>query len=125
LVSVGVGFERIGAGVAGLAPFLGDLEFDGQTVAIPARHIRRVESAQGFVFDDDVLEDLVECRAEMDVTVGIWRAVVKDKPGPAAIGRNDLFIDLLFRPCPDDIRLLFGRSAFIGKSVRGRFNVSL
>ena len=67
------------AGVAGLAHFLRDLEFDRQAVAIPARHVGRAEAAQGFVFDDDVLENLVQRGADVDVAVGERRAVVQDE----------------------------------------------
>ena len=36
----------VGIGIARLAHFLRDLEFDGQTVAIPTRDVRRTVSAQ-------------------------------------------------------------------------------
>ena len=69
----------VGARVAGLAHFLRDLELDRQPVAIPARHVGRAEAAQGFVFDDDVLENLVQRGADVDVAVGERRAVVQDE----------------------------------------------
>jgi len=41
------------------AEFLPDLVFDGLTVAIPSRHVRRAEATHGFVLDHHVLERLV------------------------------------------------------------------
>ena len=92
-VFAGVGFAGladgggIGARVAGLAHFLGNLEFDGQTVAIPAGNVRRAEAAQGLVFDDDVLENLVQRGADVDIAVGKGRAVVQDEFFRARRGR--------------------------------------
>ena len=69
----------VGGGVAGLAHVLGDLELDRQPVAIPARHVGRAEAAQGLVLDDDVLENLVQRGADVDVAIGEGRAVVQDE----------------------------------------------
>ena len=79
-----------GVSLAGLAHFLGDLELDRQPVAIPARDVRRADAAQGLVLDDDVLENLVQRRADVDIAVGERRAVMQHKfrrarragPGP-------------------------------------------
>ncbi len=63
---------------AGLADFFLDGMLDRQAVTIPARHVGRVEPAQGPGLDDDVLENLVDRVADVDVAVGIGRAVVQD-----------------------------------------------
>src|SRR6202040_962000 len=76
---------RVGSRVAGLAPFLGDFAFDGPAVATPARDVRRSEAAQRFIFYDDVLENLIEGSADMNVAVGERRPIVQNKflgPGP-------------------------------------------
>ena len=97
-IFAGVGFAGfadgggVGAGVASLAHFLGNLEFDGQAVAIPARHIGRAETPEGFVFDDDVLENLVQRGADVDIAVGEWRAVVQDKFFRAGARRLDFWV---------------------------------
>ena len=79
----------IGGGVAGLAHLLADLEFDGQPVAVPARDVGRIKPAQGFVFDDDVLEDLVERGADVDIAIRKRGAVVQHKfLRPAACRAN-------------------------------------
>ena len=60
-----------------LAEFLVDLQFDRQTVAVPARHVRGVEALHTLALDDDILEDLVQRVADMNVAVGIGRAIVQ------------------------------------------------
>ena len=55
-----------------------NLQFDRQAVAVPARHIGRVKPAHSLAFQDYVLENFVQCMADMDVTVCIGRAVMKD-----------------------------------------------
>ena len=50
---------RRGVGVAVLAHLLRDLEFDRQSVAVPARHIRHMFAAQRLVLENEVLENLV------------------------------------------------------------------
>ena len=69
----------IGAGVAGLAHFLRDFELNRQPVAIPAGNVGRAFAAQGLILDDDVLENLVQRGADVDVAVGERRAVVQDE----------------------------------------------
>ena len=92
-VFVRVGLARLAdrdgvrRGIAGFAHVLGYFELDGQAVAIPARHIRRMEAAQGLVLDDDVFEDLIQRGADVDIAVGEGRAIVQhesfraDSPG--------------------------------------------
>ena len=64
------------------AVLLLDLPFDRQPVAVPSRHIVGVLAKHLLGAVDHVLEDLVERRADMDVAVGIGRAVVKDELHP-------------------------------------------
>ena len=52
------------------------LVLDGQAVAVPAGHVRAVAAGHLPGLDDDVLEDLVEGVAQMDVAVGVRRAVM-------------------------------------------------
>jgi len=63
--------------LAGLAVFLLDLPLDGQAVAVPAGDIVGVEALHLAEADDDVLQDLVDGVADVDVAVGIGRAVVQ------------------------------------------------
>ena len=78
--------EFLGVLAAGAADFDGrhlrflgaevviDLDLDGQAVAVPARDVGRIEARHGLRFDDEVLQDLIESRAEVDPAVGIGRA---------------------------------------------------
>src|SRR5690606_21440402 len=50
-----------------LADFLLDLVLDRQAMAIPTRHVRRIEAAQGARLDDHVLEVLVDRMVYMDI----------------------------------------------------------
>jgi len=54
-----------------------NLQFDGQPVAVPSRDVGRFEAAHAFAFQDDILQDLVEGMADVDMTVGIGRAVME------------------------------------------------
>ena len=54
-----------------------DLPFDRQAVAVPARHVVRIVAAHLERAGDDVLQDLVQRVADMDVAVGIGRAVMQ------------------------------------------------
>ncbi len=56
-----------------------DLGFDGQAVAVPAGDIGGVEALHGARADDEVLEALVEEVAQVDVAVGVGRAVMEDE----------------------------------------------
>ena len=88
-------------------------------------HVRRVEARHRPRPHDEVLEDLVEGGAEVDVAVGVGRAVVQDEDRRArgaargACGRG---------PIASQRASICGsvacRFAFIGKPVRGRLSVS-
>ncbi len=54
------------------------LVLDGQPMAIPARHVDRVEAGHRARLHDDVLEDLVQHVAQVNVAVGVRRSVVQD-----------------------------------------------
>ena len=65
------------------ARFLHHLVFDRQSVAIPARHIRRAKAGHRFRFHHQILEDFVERRAHVHIAVGKRRAVVQhEQPAP-------------------------------------------
>ncbi len=73
------------------AVLLLDLPFDRQAVAVPARHIVGIVAEHLLRARDDVLQDLVERVADMDVAVGVGRAVMQDEfrrgPWPASRSR--------------------------------------
>jgi len=94
-----------------LAVQLLDLVLDRQAVAVPARHIGRVEAGQRLRAHDDVLEDLVDGMADVDVAVGVRRAVVEYKPRPPGRGLADLLVELAALPVGDPLRLAPGEIA--------------
>ena len=63
--------------VAALAIALLDFPFDRQTVAVPAGDIGRVEPGHLPRTHHKVLQDLVQRGADMDVAIGIGRAVMQ------------------------------------------------
>jgi len=61
-----------------VADLLDELGLDRQAVAVPSRHIRCAEAGHGPVLDHDILEDLVQGMAQVDIAVGVRRPIVKD-----------------------------------------------
>ena len=61
------------------AVFFFDLPFDRQAVAIPARHIVGVFAHHLLGTHDHVFEDLVQRMADVQMTVGVGRAVMQHK----------------------------------------------
>ncbi|MGX0965827.1 hypothetical protein AB7M63_006276 [Bradyrhizobium japonicum] len=80
------GVAEIGLLLALLAVvLLLDLPFDRQAVAVPAGHVIGVEAEHLLALGHDVLEDLVQRVPDMDVAVGVGRAVMQHEFG-AALG---------------------------------------
>ena len=61
------------------AVLLLDDPLDRQAVAVPARHIGRVLAEHLLRAVDDVLQDLVQRVAEMEVAIGVRRPVMQDE----------------------------------------------
>ena len=59
------------------AQFLYCLRFNGQTMGVPTRYIGRIVSIHGFGFHNNILEYLVQGLAQVNVTIGVGRAVMK------------------------------------------------
>ena len=93
-------------------------------MAIPAGDVGRVEAGHGFGLDDEVLEDLVEGGAQVDVAVGVGRAVVQDVSGAAGAGGANLARrDPRASQRSSSLGSACGRLAFMEKSVCGRLTV--
>ncbi len=72
------GAERGGVElVPRLAVLLLHRQLDRQAMAVPARHIRGIETIERARLDDDVLQDLVHGVAEMDDSIGIRGTIVQ------------------------------------------------
>ena len=80
----------------------------------------------GAAAHDDVLQDLVQGVPDVDVAVGVGRAVVQDEAGPPGAPSPGSWprgrIASQAASCWGSRR---ARSAFMGKSVRGRLSVLL
>ncbi len=67
--------------VAHDAPVLLHALLGRQALSVPAGDVGAVEAAHRHVLDRDVLEDLVQCLSQMDVSIGIWGPVMEHKFG--------------------------------------------
>ena len=81
-----------------LAARLLDLMFDGQTMTIPARHIRRIVAVERARFDDNVLQRLVDCMTQVDRAVCVRRTIRKNKRRSPARDCAQLRVDLTLFP---------------------------
>ena len=108
------------------AEVLVDPQLDRQAVAVPARHVGRVEAREAAAAHHHVLEDLVERGAEVDVAVRVRRAVVQDELRRALPRRAHLPVEVLAPSRPRMRRgSAWGRLAFMGNAVCGRLSVDL
>ncbi len=71
---------------------------DRHTVRIPARYIGGIVAPGEFIFQDDILQDLVQSMAQMDLPVGIRRSVMQDEFLMARMGFQSFFIDIILLP---------------------------
>ena len=97
-----------------------DIQFDRQTVAIPPRDIRRIKTIQGSGLDDNILENLVHRVTQMQVAIGIGRAVVQDKFGATGTCLANLFIQAHFLPFFQALGLALGQAGFHRKCRFGQ-----
>ena len=56
-----------------------NLDLNGHSMAVPARHIARVKTRKPFRLHNHVFKNLIDRVANMDITIGIGRPVVKGK----------------------------------------------
>ena len=103
-----------------------DLVLDRQPVAVPARHVGRVEARHRLRLDHHVLQDLVDRVAHVDVAVGVGRAVVQDelRPAPAA-PRGCARRACVSCQCPDPAGLALGEVAAHGERRLGQVERAL
>ena len=92
-------------------------------MAVPARDVLRVETRQLAAFDDHVLEHLVQRVADMQLAVGVGRAVVQHEQRRAlARGAQAQYKPPSFQSFTQPGSRL-GRSPRMGKGVSGMFSV--
>ncbi len=90
------------------AELLVHLVLDGQAVAIPARHVDRVEAEHRARLHDHVLEDLVEDVAHVDAAVGVRWPVVQDPQRTVGRGLAQALVDAHLVPPGEHPRLGLG-----------------
>ena len=98
-----------------LAVGLLDLHLDRHAVAVPAGDVDRVEARHVARLHDNVLEDLVDRLADVDVAVRVRRPVVQHEFRPSAARLADLFVGFLLLPFLDPLRLPSGKVTAHGK----------
>src|SRR5690606_22027619 len=84
-----------------LAVLLFDLDLDGHAMAVPSGYVDRVEARHVAALDDDVLQDLVDGVADVDVAVRVWRPVMENELGTPLAGFANGGIDFAFFPIGD------------------------
>ncbi|KFB74299.1 MAG: hypothetical protein AW09_000410 [Candidatus Accumulibacter phosphatis] len=88
-----------------------DLVLDRQAVAVPARHIGCVETGQRPGADDDVLEDLVDCVANVNVAVGVGRAIVQNEARASPRRLANPLVEFCLLPGSKPLRFAAGKIA--------------
>ena len=84
-------------------------------MAIPAGNVLAIIARHEFGFDDDVLQDFIERRSHMDMSIGIGRTVMEDIFLLVLGGLPQLVINLFFLPLLEDDRFPFGQVGLHGK----------
>ncbi|OQC73760.1 MAG: hypothetical protein BWX45_00311 [Deltaproteobacteria bacterium ADurb.Bin002] len=102
------------------AQLLVHLVFDRQSMAIPARDIYAVETGHVFGLDHDILDDFVQRRSQMNIAVGVGRAVMQNI-GFFALGtRADLVVNVHIFPSFQHFRLAPGQIRLHGEIGLGK-----
>ena len=90
----GIGFDLD----AGFPHLFLDHEFDGKTMTVPAGDIRGIEALETLALDDDVFQDLVDRMADVNLAIGVGRAIVQHEGGSILSGLPKLLVDAKFVP---------------------------
>ena len=89
-----------------------DLRFDGETMAIPPRHVRGVMARHGFRFDDEVFQDFIETGTEMDGARRIRRAIMQDKERFTLPSYKNGVVKIRFLPSGELLWLILRETGF-------------
>ena len=81
-----------------------DLQLNRQAVTIPSRHVRGVVAGHRARADDEILQNLVECVADVDVPVRIRRAVVQHELRTARAVLPNLSVQIHVSPSRQPFR---------------------
>ena len=94
--------------------------FNRQAVAVPTRNVGRVITHELARLDDDVFQNLVDGVANVDVAIGIGRAVVQHKFGRTRTGSTQLLVNAFFFPFCDPFGFALGQVAAHGEGGVGQ-----
>ena len=83
---------------AGFANLLFYVVFNGQTVTIPTGNIRRIKAAHGARFNDNIFKGFVYRMTQVNLAVGVRRAIVKNILFAASAGLANLLIEIAVLP---------------------------
>ena len=79
-------------------------------MGVPAGYIGGAPAGHVAVLDDHILEDLVQGGADVDVAVGVGRAVVEDKGGLALVALHHLVVEVVVIHLLEHLRLPLGQA---------------
>ena len=88
-----------------------DRVFNRQAMAVPPRDVLGVKACELLGLDDHVLEHFVQRMADVQLAVGIGRAIVQHKQRRAVAGCAQTFVQPGLVPCFDPTRLALGQVA--------------
>ena len=74
-------------------------------MAIPTGYIHRVKTHKPARLDDHVFQNLIYGMTNMNITVGIWRAIMQDELWLIGMGGTNLFVELILLPASYPLRL--------------------
>ena len=101
--------ERLGVELLHLAAaHFFDCVLDRQPVAVPTRHVGRIEAVERARLDDDVLQDLVDGVADVNRAVRVRRTVMQDELRPVLRNGAQLFVRAVLVPPRQHIGLAAG-----------------
>ncbi|MPM23054.1 hypothetical protein SDC9_69517 [bioreactor metagenome] len=96
--------------------------FNGKTVSVPAGHIRSAPTGHVLIPHNDILQNFVECGTNMDVAVGIGRAVMKNEFRLSLIFFHEVSVNVGRLEGSEHFRLPAGQSRAHGKIGLGQID---
>ena len=125
--------DILGGELAALVPELGDAHLlplhalvlehgglDGQAVGVPAGDVGGAVPGHVPVLDDDILQDFVQRRADVDVAVGVRGAVVEHEFGLARVFLHQLAVSYPGPAGVEQLRLALGQARPHGEICFGQ-----
>ncbi len=85
-------------------------------MTIPTRYIGCIKARQGLSFDDDVLQNLVDRMADVNIAIGIGRAVMQHELGRTLTGFANALVEFFVLPLFQPLWFTFGQIATHGES---------